>query len=193
MNCVQEIIELLDSRAGASYFGEAVTQREHALQAALLAVMDGADDDLIAAALLHDIAYWIGCGDTPHEQAGSDWLGQRFVAGVSEPVRLHVAAKRYLCTVDSAYAGRLSRASVFSLEVQGGLMGIEELRSFESNPYHRHAVRLRIWDDRAKVPGAAVKDPREYMPIPAASNAPGKKRRSVFQAQHHLDRSRSRL
>lgn len=165
MNSIPEIIELLDSRAGESYSGEAVTQREHALQAANLAVMDGADDALIAAALLHDIAYWIGCGDAPHEQAGGDWLCQRFVAEVSEPVRLHVAAKRYLCTVDPEYAARLSRASVLSLEVQGGLMHPDELRSFESNPFHRHAVRLRLWDDRAKVPGAAVKDPREYVQI----------------------------
>jgi gamma-butyrobetaine dioxygenase len=80
-------------------------------------------------------------------------------------VRLHVAAKRYLCTVDPEYAGRLSRASVLTLEVQGGLMHPDELRAFESNDFHRQAVRLRLWDDRAKVPGAAVKDPREYVPI----------------------------
>ena len=165
MNCIQEIMELLDSHAGASYLGEAVTQRVHALQAAQLAEMDGADDALIAAALLHDIGYWIGCGEAPHEQAGSDWLRQRFVQEVAEPVRLHVAAKRYLCTVDPAYAERLSKASVLSLEIQGGLMRADELRSFESNRFHQHAVRLRFWDDRAKVAGAAVKDPREYIPI----------------------------
>src|SRR5215467_4279256 len=98
MSCNQKINGLLDSRAGASYLGEAVTQREHALQAAQLAVNDGAAEPLIVAALLHDIGYWIGCGGTPHEQAGADWLAQRFVPDVSEPVRLHVAAKRYLCT-----------------------------------------------------------------------------------------------
>jgi gamma-butyrobetaine dioxygenase len=165
MNSIQEIIELLDRGAGTSYLGEAVTQREHALQAAHLAVMDCADDALIAAALLHDIAYWIGCGDTPHEQAGGDWLARHFGAEVSEPVRLHVAAKRYLCTVDPDYAGCLSSASILSLEIQGGLMHPDELCSFESNHFHRHAVRLRLWDDRAKVPGAAVEDPREYVPI----------------------------
>jgi predicted HD phosphohydrolase len=164
MNCVQEIIELLDSVAGESYLGEAVTQRDHALQAAYLAETDGAHDVLIAAALLHDIGYWIGC-DTAHEQAGGDWLRQRVVAEVSEPVRLHVAAKRYLCTVDPAYNDRLSLASVLSLEIQGGLMSTDERRSFESNRFHQHAVKLRLWDDRAKVAGAAVKDPREYMPI----------------------------
>ena len=165
MNCIQEIIGLLDSRAGASYLGEAVTQREHALQAAHLAVLDGADDALIVAALLHDIGYWIGCGDAPHEQAGGEWLGRHFVPEVGEPVRLHVAAKRYLCTVDPTYADRLSRASVHSLQIQGGLMLTDELRSFESNRFHHHAVRLRLWDDRAKVAGAALKDPREYIPI----------------------------
>src|SRR5215470_13007058 len=136
MNSIQEIIELLDSRAGASYLGETVTQREHALQAAQLAEMDGADDALIAAALLHDIGYWIGCHDAPHEKAGGDWLGQRFVAAVTEPVRLHVVAKRYLCTVDPVYAARLSSASVHSLLIQGGLMLTDELRGFESNRFH---------------------------------------------------------
>jgi len=159
---IQDIIELLDSRAGASYLGEAVTQREHALQAAQLAVTDGADDSLVAAALLHDAGYWIGCGDIPHEQAGGDWLAQRFVPEVSEPVRLHVAAKRYLCTVDPAYASGLSRASVLSMEIQGGFMNADERRLFEWNRFHQDAVRLRRWDDRAKVPDAAVKDPREY-------------------------------
>jgi predicted HD phosphohydrolase len=165
MNTIQEIIELLDSRAGESYLGEPVTQREHALQAAHIAVMDGANDALIAAALLHDIAYCIGSDDTPHEQAGGDWLSQRFVAEVAEPVRLHVAAKRYLCTVDPAYVDRLSRASLLSLEIQGGLMCEDELRSFESNRFHRDAVRLRRWDDRAKVPRTAVKDPLKYVAI----------------------------
>jgi gamma-butyrobetaine dioxygenase len=165
MKAIQEIIELLDSRAGASYFGEAVTQKEHALQAAQLAELEGAADALIAAALLHDIGYWIGCGDTPHEDAGGDWLAQLFVPEVSEPVRLHVAAKRYLCTVDPAYAAGLSTASMLGMEIQGGPMNSEELRSFELNRFYRDAVRLRRWDDRAKVPGAAVKDPREYVPI----------------------------
>ena len=165
MNCIQEIIGLLDSRAGASYLGEAVTQREHSLQAAQLALVAGADDSLIAAALLHDIGYWIECGDTPHEQSGGDWLTERFVPGVSAPVRLHVAAKRYLCIVDPAYASGLSRASVLSLEIQGGLMNADERRSFEWNRFHQDAVRLRRWDDRAKVPEAAVKGPREYAAI----------------------------
>ena len=165
MKCIQEIIGLLDSRAGASYLGEAVTQREHSLQAAELAEKDGADDSLIAAALLHDIGYWIGYGDIPHEQAGGDWLAQRFVPGVSEPVRLHVAAKRYLCTVDPNYAVGLSRASVLSMQIQGGLMNADERRNFESNRFHQDAVKLRRWDDRAKMPGAAVKDPREYLAI----------------------------
>src|SRR5262249_19863589 len=130
MDFIEEIVELLSSQGSALYLGEAVTQREHALQAAHLAVLDGANDALIAAALLHDIGYWAGCGDAPHEQSGADWLSQHFAVEVSEAVRLHVAAKRYLCTVDPAYLGRLSSASVLSLEIQGGLMHNDELRSF---------------------------------------------------------------
>src|SRR5262249_16217049 len=165
MDCIQQIIELLDSRAGMSYLGEGVTQREHALQAAHRAVMDGADDTLIAAALLHDIGYWIGCGDTPHEQAGADWLGQYFVEAVSEPVRLHVAAKRYLCAVAPGYNSRLSRASILTLHLPRRLMPLNDLRSFQANPDHEHGLRLRVWDDRVKVAGAAVKDLREYISI----------------------------
>ena len=165
MNCIQEIMLLLNSSAGEAYLGEAVTQREHALQAAQFAMVEGADDGLIAAALLHDIGYWIGCGDTPHEKAGADWLAQRFVQEVSEPVRLHVAAKRYLCTVDNVYASELSPASLLSMEIQGGLMNSGERHSFELNRFHQHAVRLRRWDDRAKIPGTAVKDPPAYLPI----------------------------
>ncbi len=75
---------------------------------------------------------------------------------VYEPVHLHVAAKRYLCATDPAYFTRLSPASVQSLQLQGGPMSADEIAAFESNPYFREAVRLRHWDDKAKVPGLAT-------------------------------------
>ena len=165
MDCIEEIIALFESRAGTAYLGEAVSQREHALQAAQLAVREGAGDALVVAALLHDIGYWVGSGAAPHEQEGSDWLVQHFGREITEPVRLHVAAKRYLCTVDPAYLHCLSPASIFSLKLQGGSLNTDELITFELNRFHQDAIKVRRWDDGAKTPGLAVLEPLDYVPL----------------------------
>ena len=94
--------------------------------------------------------------DGYHEVVGERWLGQYFGPAVTEPVRLHVEAKRYLCAVDADYQARLSPASVKSLALQGGPLTPEGVREFEANPFFREAVRLRRWDDEAKVPGLDV-------------------------------------
>src|SRR5690349_10889305 len=129
MDVVDTIAGLFASRGQALYFGEAVSEAEHALQAAHLAEREGAGDDLVAAALLHDIGHLLhGLGedvadrgvDGRHEVAGHAWLARWFAPAVAEPVRLHVAAKRYLCATDPAYLARLSPASRQSLELQGG-------------------------------------------------------------------------
>src|SRR5262245_12089222 len=112
---------MLSNRASSMYLGEPVSQREHALQAAKFAVMEAATDALVVAALLHDVGYLDGSTRASHEEEGSGWLGRYFGPDVTEPVRLHVLAKRYLCTVDPAYRRILSRASIHSLERQGGL------------------------------------------------------------------------
>jgi len=165
MHCIEKIIALLDSAACRAYLGETVSQREHALQAAQLALMDNAGDTLVAAALLHDIGYWVGSGAAPHEQEGSDWLVQHFGREITEPVRLHVAAKRYLCTVDPAYLHCLSPASIFSLKLQGGSLNTDELITFELNRFHQDAIKVRRWDDGAKTPGLAVLEPLDYVPL----------------------------
>src|SRR5215831_16227688 len=165
MDCIEEIIALFESRARTAYLGEAVSQREHALQAAQLAVRDGAGDALVVAALLHDIGYLVGSGNEPHEQRGSDWLAQHFGQEVTEPVRLHVTAKRYLCSVDPAYSQCLSRASILSLHHQGGPLSIDESHCFELNRFHQDAIKVRRWDDLAKTPGLAVPEPLDYVPI----------------------------
>jgi gamma-butyrobetaine dioxygenase len=148
-----------------AYHGEAVSQAEHALQAADLAEREGAPDPLIVAALLHDVGHLLDGQDEDlavrgidgrHEEAGCAWLAQHFGPEVTEPIRLHVAAKRYLCTVSPSYLDGLSPASRLSLSVQGGAMSDEERAEFESNPAHGDAVRLRHWDDTAKVPGLDV-------------------------------------
>lgn len=160
-----QIVRLFDRRGEDAYFGEAVSQTEHALQSASLAEQEGAPDSLVVAALLHDVGHLVGGHDEDiadhgidgaHEDSGAAWLAENFGPEVIEPIRLHVAAKRYLCAVDPAYFEALSPASKRSLELQGGPFEGDALRSFESNPYCQDAVRLRHWDDTAKVPGLPV-------------------------------------
>lgn len=153
---------LFADRGGAEYHGEAVSQLEHALQAAALAEADGLPADAIAAALLHDVGHLLhGLGedcaaqgiDDRHEELGVRFLARAFGPGVTEPVRLHVAAKRYLTAARPGYLGLLSPASVRSLELQGGPMAAAEVAAFEANPHHAVAVKVRECDDRAKVAG----------------------------------------
>jgi len=160
-----EIVKLFTEHGDSEYFGEPVSQSEHALQAAHMAAVEYAPAGLIAAALLHDIGHLLhGKGediadkgvDSQHEEAGGEWLALWFGPDVTEPVRLHVPAKRYLCATDPAYLSGLSAASVQSLELQGGPFTAEEVHDFEVNPYFREAVRLRRWDDAAKIPGLDV-------------------------------------
>jgi len=171
VNIVDEIIELFVRRGGDAYFGESVSQLEHALQTAFQAEQEGASDTLIAAALLHDIGHLLhklrediaeSGIDGWHEQVGAMWLSRYFPAAVTEPIRLHVAAKRYLCAVDSEYRRQLSIASIQSLALQGGPMSEGAARDFEAMPYVREAVRLRRWDDQAKVIGWKTPDLTQY-------------------------------
>ena len=171
MTIVDGIMMLFAQRGAAAYHGEQVSQAEHALQAAALAVSEGAPDHLIVAALLHDIGHLLEGQDEDlatrgrdgqHEKLGSAWLTRHFSTEVTEPIRLHVAAKRYLCAVDPTYLARLSPASRLSLSLQGGLMKPEECAEFESNPHHQNAVRLRRWDDTAKTRGLIVPILEEY-------------------------------
>ena len=160
MSIVDEIIELFARRGGDVYFGEPVSQLEHALQTAFQAEQGGASDTLIAAALLHDVGHLLhklpediadrGV-DGRHEKVGALWLAGHFPAAVTEPIRLHVAAKRYLCAMNDEYQRGLSAASIQSLALQGGPMSDEEAREFEAAPYAREGARLRRWDDLAKV------------------------------------------
>ena len=165
MEAVDRIFEIFERNGQDAYFGEDVSQLEHALQAAHFAREIGASDDLVAAALLHDIGHLLhgmeedvadrGV-DACHERVGNAWLRKYFGPGITEPVRLHVAAKRYLCAVDPAYLELLSLASLQSLHLQGGPMNARDVLTFEDNPYWEAAVLLRQWDDRAKIVGLEV-------------------------------------
>jgi len=171
MNTSEQIEQLFEKKGGEAYFGENVTQLEHALQAAWMAEQEAAPDPLVVAALLHDIGHLLhdlpetiadqGV-DTRHEELGNTWLKNYFGEAVCEPVKLHVAAKRYLCATDATYLEQLSAASRQSLALQGGRMSPAEVEAFEANAFHLQAVRLRRWDDLAKVPGMRVPGLEHY-------------------------------
>lgn len=156
-----DILELFKKNGDSMYGGEAVTQLEHALQTATLAKLDGASDALITAALLHDIGHLLhnlpddasdqGIDDV-HEALAANFLENYFITAVVEPIKLHVAAKRYLCAVDPNYYERLSAPSKTSLVFQGGVMSKIEVEAFEINAFYKDAVSLRKWDDMAKDP-----------------------------------------
>ena len=143
---------LFASARGRDYLGEAVTMADHQLQAAALARAAGEPDALVAAALLHDVGHLLGETDARHGSGGARWLSQWFGPAVTEPVRLHVAAKRYLCAAEPGYSGRLSAESVRTLARQGGPMTPGQATAFEALPYARDAVAVRRWDDEAKDP-----------------------------------------
>ncbi len=170
-SAVEQIVCLFEERGDSAYGFEAVSQREHALQTANLARQSGADPALVVAALLHDVGHLLhqlpddapeNGQDDQHEELGQRWLARWFDVEVFEPVRLHVAAKRYLCAVDPTYQERLSRPSLVSLELQGGPMAPEEIQSFEAAPQYLAAVALRRWDDEAKVPHLQVPGMDDY-------------------------------
>jgi gamma-butyrobetaine dioxygenase len=158
MTAVETIRDLFTGPAARNHLGEPVPIGEHMLQAGALAEAAGAEDPLVAAALLHDVGHLFGADEDRHGESGALWLSQWFGTAVTEPVRLHVPAKRYLCAVDAGYFGLLSAESVRTLSRQGGPMPAAEVTTFESLPHARDAVAVRRWDDRAKDP--AVSPPR---------------------------------
>ncbi|MGH3509146.1 MAG: HD domain-containing protein [Nocardioidaceae bacterium] len=174
MNPVDEIEELFAGEGAGDYLGEPVTIAVHMRQAGALARGAAAPDALVAAALLHDVGHFHGTvtgrelmagTDNRHGDSGAEWLSRWFGPQVCEPVRLHVAAKRYLCAVEPDYLSRLSPASVFTLSVQGGPMSAEEAEAFESLPFADDAVAVRRWDDRAKDPSRETPPFEEFRPL----------------------------
>jgi gamma-butyrobetaine dioxygenase len=152
MTAVEVIGELFAGPGARAYLGEQVTIGTHMLQAGALAEAADAEAALVAAALLHDIGHLRQETDARHGEAGARWLSQWFGEAVTEPVRLHVAAKRYLCTVEPGYFGLLSAESVRTLSRQGGPMTAAEAAAFEVLPHAGDAVAVRRWDDKAKDP-----------------------------------------
>jgi phosphonate degradation associated HDIG domain protein len=168
------VLDILTSQGNAQYGREAVSQLEHALQCATLAKSANRSDELITACLLHDLGHLIhdlgedvadrGIDDR-HEYRAIPVLQSLFESAVTEPIRLHVDAKRYLCAVDPTYWDSLSPASKHSLELQGGVFSPEAAEEFICQPHAKEAVQLRIWDDRAKVAQASTPDLEYFVPI----------------------------
>ncbi len=170
------IAELLTLKAEGTYGLSAINQRQHALQAALLAEAQGCPEALIVACLLHDIGHMVhNLGENPaeagvddeHERLGQEFLAPWFGPEVTEPVRLHVAAKRYLCATEADYFARLSPDSVLSLSLQGGPMSAEEVAAFNALPQSAAAVQLRRFDEMAKVKGLQTPPVEHFMPYVA--------------------------
>ncbi len=171
---VEFLADILRRRGAESYLGENVTMSQHMLQAAYLAETEGASDALVAAALLHDIGHYTNEFpedaqdrgiDNRHQISGAAVLAPFFPPAVTECVRQHVDAKRYLCAVDPEYFGRLSAASVLTLKLQGGPMGEDEVAAFRANPLLDSIVRVRIWDEGAKVAGRKTPPFAHYEPL----------------------------
>ena len=154
---IDNIISLLETKGSMPCAGGKLSQLDHALQAAHLAQSENAPPNLVVAALLHDVGHLLSDGPNhEHAEVGHDWISQNFPPDVSEPVRLHVDAKRYLCATDRKYFDQLSPTSVQSLHVQGGPMTDTELDAFEEQAHYDNAVKLRKWDDQAKRESLAV-------------------------------------
>jgi predicted HD phosphohydrolase len=178
---VDRIVAKLEGPEADRHYGEGVSERDHALQAAALARAEGAPPELIVAALLHDIGHLLhGLDediaargiDGKHEAVGAAFLARHFREAVVGPVALHVDAKRYLVAAEPGYAAKLSPASVLSLKLQGGPMGEAEAKAFAAKTHFAGALRVRRWDEEAKIVGLAVPPPVAYRDVLEASLRP---------------------
>jgi phosphonate degradation associated HDIG domain protein len=168
---VDQVLDVLATGGGTAYFGEPVTVLEHSLQAAHIIAKGGGADTLVAAALLHDVGHLLHLEgedaaqrglDTRHEELGVTALAGHFPGEVLDPIRMHVAAKRYLCFTEPGYMAELSPSSVESLALQGGPMSTEEAEAYLAAPHAREATELRRADDAAKIAGLEVPGLESY-------------------------------
>lgn len=155
------LADIFARRGGEEYLGEPVTMAEHMLQGATFAEAAGMDEEIIVAALLHDIGHFTSefgtyspddTEDRHHEDSGAAVLAPFFPSLVTDCVKYHVAAKRYLCATKPAYFDRLSAASVHTLELQGGPMNAAEVAAFEANPNLKRIISVRYLDEKGKEP-----------------------------------------
>lgn len=164
------LINILLTQGKADYIGEPVSQLEHAIQAAQLAERVGETDEVIIAALFHDIGHMIeseetmgGYGNADHEGLGAEYLKNLgFSNTVCNLVRGHVQAKRYLTYKHPSYYDKLSDASKQTLEYQGGRMTEAEADAFEKDPLFDKHLKMRAWDEQAKLENQPLPDMAKY-------------------------------
>lgn len=165
---VDEVFALYEQFGSSDYIGEPVSQVEHMCQAAMLAEEEGYDDDVILAAFFHDIGHLYehigevvhmdGFGVEDHEELGYAFLKEKgFSEKIARLVESHVPAKRYLTYKYEDYYNKLSEASKATLKMQGGVMEKEEATRFENDPLFDLFIKIREWDDKAKI---------EHTPLP---------------------------
>ncbi|MEK9799662.1 MAG: HD domain-containing protein [Alphaproteobacteria bacterium] len=173
-NIVAFIGSIFERRGDEEYLGEPVTMGEHMLQGATIAEQDGQPEEIIVAALLHDIGHFTGefgtfmmddTEDRHHEDAGAAVLERFFPKIVTDCCRYHVAAKRYLCATRPDYFNRLSEASIHSLNLQGGAMTVEEVAVFEQNPNLKDIIAVRYLDEAGKQAGMKTPDFWHFAPM----------------------------
>jgi predicted HD phosphohydrolase len=173
-NIVAFLDDIFTRRGGEEYLGEPVTMAEHMLQGAHFAEAAHEPEVIIVSALLHDIGHFTSefgtfsmddVEDKFHEDAGAEVLEPFFPTLVTDCVRYHVAAKRYLCAAKPSYFKRLSEASIHSLNLQGGPMDTDELAAFENNPNLKDIVKVRYYDDAGKRGDLETKPFSHYAPM----------------------------
>ena len=164
MNIVDKIINNFQTNNNL-YIGEKVTISEHMIQTAMLAEQNHSSESLICACLLHDYGHFaiedpdllvLKSLNGKHEEVGFNFLKDYFKPEVTEPIKLHVQAKRYLCR-NKSYYGHLSAPSKASLELQGGIMKDNEVQKFTSLKFYKDAINLRMYDDDGKIPNIKMK------------------------------------
>ena len=173
-NIVAFLGDIFDRRGGEEYLGEPVTMAEHMLQGATIAEQNGQDEIIIVSALLHDIGHFTSefgtftmddTEDRYHEEAGAKVLEEFFPSVVTDCVRYHVAAKRYLCATKPEYFKRLSEASIHSLNLQGGPMDADEVAEFEANPNLKEIIAVRYLDEAGKRADMETPDYWHFAPM----------------------------
>ena len=156
---VDFIGSIFDRRGGEEYLGEPVNMGQHMLQGATIAEQQGQPEEIIIGALLHDIGHFTSefgtftiedTEDRHHEDAGAKVLERFFPKVITDCVRYHVAAKRYLCATKPEYFESLSEASIHSLHLQGGPLNHMEVVEFEKNPNLDQIIAVRYLDDASK-------------------------------------------
>ena len=166
--------DIFARRGGEEYLGEPVTMAQHMLQGATFAQQQGLSEEIIVAALLHDVGHFTSefgtyspddTQDRHHEDAGAAVLGAFFPTLVTDCVRYHVAAKRYLCATQPSYFERLSDASVHSLNLQGGPMSAAEVAAFSANPNLAEIIQVRHLDEAGKVADMETPDFAHFAPM----------------------------